>query len=90
VGEATGDTMAKMLKEIEEGGNLANPYRLSGVEVEQHMAEMRQRIADIRMSIETMWTKSPITEVEKPSVKASEKSSVTEVQKPSIKAVKNL
>jgi hypothetical protein len=60
VGEATGDTVAKMLKEIEETGNLANPYCLSGVEVEQCMAEVRKRMIEIKMSIEMVWTKSLI------------------------------
>jgi hypothetical protein len=57
-GEATGDTVAKMLKEIEETGNLANPYCLSGAEVEQRMADVRQQMIDIKTSIETVWTKS--------------------------------
>jgi hypothetical protein len=47
-----------MLKEIEETGNLANPYCLSGAEVEQRMAEIRQRMTEIKTSIETVWTKS--------------------------------
>jgi hypothetical protein len=59
-GEATGDTVAKMLKEIEETGNLANPYCLSGAEVEQRMAEVRKGMIEIKMSIETVWTKSLI------------------------------
>jgi hypothetical protein len=37
-GEATGDPVANMLKEIEETGNIANPYCISGAEVEQRMA----------------------------------------------------
>jgi hypothetical protein len=82
-GEATGDAVAQMLKEIEEGSNLGNPYYLPGAEVEQNMAEMRQRMADIIMNIETLWTKSPITEVQKPSIKAVEKPLVKEVQKSS-------
>jgi hypothetical protein len=49
-----------MLKEIEETGNLANPYCLSGAEVEQRMAEVRKRMIEIKMSIETVWTKSLI------------------------------
>jgi hypothetical protein len=65
-GEATGDAVAKMLKEIEEGSSLGNPYSLPSAEVEQRMAEMRQRMADIRMNIKTLWTKPSVTEVEKP------------------------
>jgi hypothetical protein len=34
VGEATGDAVAKMLKEIEDKDSLKNPYFLSGTEVE--------------------------------------------------------
>jgi hypothetical protein len=33
-GEATGDAVANMLKEIKETSSLTNPYCLSGVEVE--------------------------------------------------------
>jgi hypothetical protein len=55
-GEATGDAVAKMLKEIKEMGNIANPYCLSGAEVEQRMADIRQSMAEIRKSIETLWT----------------------------------
>jgi hypothetical protein len=58
-GEATGDTVAKMLKEMEETGNLANPYCLSGAEVEQQMAQIRQQMTHIKTSIQTVWTKSP-------------------------------
>jgi hypothetical protein len=54
--EATGDTVAKMLKEIKEIGNIANPYCLSGAEVEQRMADVRQSMADIIKNIETVWT----------------------------------
>jgi hypothetical protein len=61
--EATGDTVAKMLKEIEETGNLTNPYCLSGEEVEQRMAEVRQRMTEVKMNIETVWIKSPIEAV---------------------------
>jgi hypothetical protein len=82
-GEATGDTVAQMLKEIEEESNLGNPYCLSGVEVEQCMVDMRQRMTDIRMDIETLWTKSPITEVHKSSIKTVEKPLATKVEKPS-------
>jgi hypothetical protein len=82
-GEATGDAVAQMLKEIEEGSNLGNPYCLSGAEVEQNMAEMRQRMANIKTNIETLWTKSPITEVQKPSIKAVEEPSVKAVEKAS-------
>jgi hypothetical protein len=67
-GEATGDTVAKMLKEIEETGNLANPYCLSGEKVEQRMAEIRKRMTEIQMNIETVWTKSPIEAVKMLSV----------------------
>jgi hypothetical protein len=65
-GEPTGDTVAKMLKEIEERSSLGNPYCLPGIEVQQEMAQMRQRMADITMNIETLWTKSSITKVENP------------------------
>jgi hypothetical protein len=58
-GEATGDTVAKMLKEIEETDNLANPYCLLGAEVEQQMSQIRQQILQIKTSIEIVWTKSP-------------------------------
>jgi hypothetical protein len=34
MGEATGDAVAKMLKEIEETNSLKNPYCLSGTEVQ--------------------------------------------------------
>jgi hypothetical protein len=40
-GEATGDAVAKMLREIEEGSSLGNPYCLSGVEVEQLISKLR-------------------------------------------------
>jgi hypothetical protein len=50
-GEATGDTVAKMLKEIEETCNLANPYYLSCEEVEQRMAQIRKRMTEIEMNI---------------------------------------
>jgi hypothetical protein len=82
-GKATGDAVAQILKEIEEGSNLGNLYCLSGTEVEQNMTEMRQRMADIRMNIETLWTKSPITDVQKPLITAVEKPSATAVQKSS-------
>jgi hypothetical protein len=52
VGEATGDSVAKMLKEIQETDNIGNPYCLSGAEVEQHTAHIRQCMTGIRMSIE--------------------------------------
>jgi hypothetical protein len=65
-GEVTGDTMAKMLKEIEEGSSMGNPYCLSGAEVEQRVEDMRERMANIKMSIETLWTNSSIKVVEKP------------------------
>jgi hypothetical protein len=55
-GEATGDAVAKMLKEIKEMGNIANPYCLSGAELEQRMTDIIQSMADIRKSIETVWT----------------------------------
>jgi hypothetical protein len=55
-GEATGDAVANMLKEIKEMSSLANPYCLSGAEVEQRMVEVRQSMADIRKNIETVWT----------------------------------
>jgi hypothetical protein len=56
-GEAIGDAIAKMLKEIEETDSLTNPYCLSGTEVEERMTEFRQSMADIRMDIEALWTK---------------------------------
>jgi hypothetical protein len=59
-GEATGDIVAKMLKEMEDTGNLANPYCLSGAEVEQCMAEISQHMTQIKTNIEAVWTKSPI------------------------------
>jgi hypothetical protein len=33
-GEATGDAVAKMLKEIEDADSIKNPYCLPGIEVE--------------------------------------------------------
>jgi hypothetical protein len=49
-----------MLKEIEEQSNVRNPYCLSGTEVQQRIEEMRQGMANIRMSIETLWINSSI------------------------------
>jgi hypothetical protein len=40
-GEATGDTMAKMLKEMEETSNLENPYCLASKDVKKHTAQFR-------------------------------------------------
>jgi hypothetical protein len=58
-GEATGDSVAKMLREIEEMANLKNPYCLPAAEVEQAIAELRRRIKDIKTRIETMWKPLP-------------------------------
>jgi hypothetical protein len=63
-GEGISDAVAKMLKEIENTNRMGNPYCLSGAEVEQHMADMRQRMAGIRISIETLWTKSSVKTVD--------------------------
>jgi hypothetical protein len=57
-GEATGDAMAKMLKEIEQPTAIGNPYCLPVPEAEKHMAEVKQSIADIKMNIETIWKPS--------------------------------
>jgi hypothetical protein len=54
-GEATGDEVANMLKEIEETCNLGNPYCVATTEVEQRMTELKERMAGIRMIIEAMW-----------------------------------
>jgi len=51
-----------MLKEMEETGNLTNPYCLSGAEVEQRMADVRQQMTDIITSIETVWAKSSLVQ----------------------------
>jgi hypothetical protein len=40
-GEATGDAVAMMLREIKETSSLENPYCLSSAEVEKSMAEFR-------------------------------------------------
>jgi hypothetical protein len=82
-GEATGDTVAKMLKEIEEESSMGNPYCLSGAEVEQCIEDIRQRMANIKMSIEALWTDSPIKEVEKSPIKVIEKPSINTVEKSS-------
>jgi hypothetical protein len=58
VGEATGDAVAKMLKEIKETSNIGNPYCVPGREVEQSIAELRQRMADMKTSIEILWKPS--------------------------------
>jgi hypothetical protein len=70
--EATGDAVAKMLREIEEGSSLGNPYSLPSAEVEQRMVELRQRMRDIRISIETLWTKSSIHTLEMPSTQTAQ------------------
>jgi hypothetical protein len=46
-----------MLNEIEETRSLANPYCLSGAEMDQSMADFRQRMDDINKSIELLWAK---------------------------------
>jgi hypothetical protein len=51
VGEATGDSVARMLREIEEIHNIENPYCVLAAEVEQKIAEFRQHMADIKTSI---------------------------------------
>jgi hypothetical protein len=61
-GEVTGDSVAKMLKEIEDTGNIENPYCLPGAEVEQHIAKLRQCMTSIKINIEAMWRPSPIIE----------------------------
>jgi methionyl-tRNA formyltransferase len=61
-GEATGDSVAKMLKEIEETGNLENPYCMPAVEVEEHIVKFRQQMADIKNNIEAM--RKPLAPVE--------------------------
>jgi hypothetical protein len=63
-GEATGDTVANMLKEIEDTGSMANPYCVSAEEVQHRMAQVRQYMAQVTTDIETVWTKSS-TEAEK-------------------------
>jgi hypothetical protein len=55
-GEATGDAVANMLKEMKETASLASPYCLSGAEVEQRIADIRHSMVDIRKNIETLWT----------------------------------
>jgi hypothetical protein len=55
VHEATGDSVAKMLREINEAANLKNPYYLPAAQVEQLIAEHRQYIADIKTSIKAIW-----------------------------------
>jgi hypothetical protein len=45
-----------MLKENEKISSIENLYCLSGAKVEQRIEEMKQRIDEIRMSIETLWT----------------------------------
>jgi hypothetical protein len=61
-GEATGDLVAKMLKEIEETENLEDPYCMPAVEVEEHIVKFRQQMADIKNNIEAMW--KPMAPVE--------------------------
>jgi hypothetical protein len=39
--EATGDTVAKMLNEIEDTGNIKNPYSMPRIEVEKSMANLK-------------------------------------------------
>jgi hypothetical protein len=41
IGEATGDLVAKMLREIEDISNLENPYCLSAAEMEEYITELR-------------------------------------------------
>jgi hypothetical protein len=65
--EATGDAVAKMLKEIEEGSSLGNPYSLLSADVEQRIAEIGQYMADIRVDIEALWAKSSIETAGTPS-----------------------
>jgi hypothetical protein len=43
-GEVTGDTMSKMLKEIEEVGYIANPYCLPSTKVQLCMEEHRKHM----------------------------------------------
>jgi hypothetical protein len=44
-GEVTGDTVSKMLKEIEEVGNISNPYCLPSIQIQQYMDEHRKHLA---------------------------------------------
>jgi hypothetical protein len=55
VSETTGDSISKMLREIEETGNLENPYCIPAAKVEQLIVEFRQQMTDIKNNIEAMW-----------------------------------
>jgi hypothetical protein len=55
-GEATGDTVSKMLKEIDEADSIANPYCLASTEVQQCISELRERMPKITERIQRMWT----------------------------------
>jgi hypothetical protein len=57
-GEATGDAVAKMLKEIEETGNLEGLYCVPSAEVQQRIEQFKQCMGYIKMGIEALWKPS--------------------------------
>jgi hypothetical protein len=57
-GEATGDAVTKMLKEIKEMDGIQNSYCLPATELEQHIVQLIQHMKDIKKNIETMWKSS--------------------------------
>jgi hypothetical protein len=47
-GEATGDTISKMVREIDEAGNIGNPYSLSSIEIQHaHMEDIKRSIEEM-------------------------------------------
>jgi hypothetical protein len=56
--EATGDTIAKMLREVTQMDSLEESYCLPTTQLEQHIIRLTQRMKDIKASIEAMWKSS--------------------------------
>jgi hypothetical protein len=53
-GKLMGESVAEMLRKIKDMRSLQNPYCLPTAEMEQLIAELRQRITNIKMNIESM------------------------------------
>jgi hypothetical protein len=70
--EATGNSVAKMVKEIEQTGNLQNLYCLEAAEVEQRIVKLRLQMTNIKTRIKTMWKLSPPVEFKKLAVTATD------------------
>jgi hypothetical protein len=54
--EATGDTVSRMLKEIDGMNNINNPYNLSCTEVQHSIEKLTEHMGEIRRNLERMWS----------------------------------